>query len=143
MKKNIVMSMLLLTSMSLAAQNISSDKVPAAVKQSFSKLYPGLADVDWELEDGRYEAVFEQNKQTKEAVFSADGTLIQAEEEITSVATLPKEVSDAFSTQYPGYRFMKAEKIIKANGTVQYEIDASLNGKKQELMFDAKGAIIK
>ena len=49
MKKTII-AVLLLISVAAIAQKVDASKIPASVKASFSKNFPGLAQVKWERE---------------------------------------------------------------------------------------------
>ena len=60
MKKLIMMSTLVASIVfSACAQKLDASKVPAAVKTSFEKQFPG-ATAKWEKEDGNYEVVFKK-----------------------------------------------------------------------------------
>jgi len=135
--------LLVMAGVSLQAQKISADKLPSAVLESFKKLYPTATETKWEKDKDNYEAIFKLNAASKEIVFHADGKVVQSEEELTSINSLPKEVKDAFIKEYAGYNYIKSEKITKDSGTIVYEIDAELKGKKYAIEYDAKGIFVK
>jgi hypothetical protein len=143
MKKIIMICILVMAGVSLQAQKISADKLPSAVLESFKKLYPTATETRWEKDKDNYEAIFKLNTVSKEIVFYADGKVVQSEEELNSINELPKEIKDAFNKEYVSYIYIKSEKITKDSGTIVYEIDAELKGKKYAIEYDAKGTFIK
>ena len=138
MKKLIMMSALaVIVSLSTCAQKLDASKVPAAVKASFVKKYPGLT-TKWEKEDGKYEAGFKQNGNTMSAMFEPNGTFTESETEI-KVSELPAGISTYVKEHYKGKTIKGAAKITSADGAVTYE--AVVNGK--DVMFDANGKFLK
>ena len=122
---------------SACGQKISASKVPAAVKATFAKTYPG-AIVQWEKEDGKYEASFKENGNSMSALFETSGTMTESEMDI-KVNTLPAPVLAYVKQNYPGKSIKEGAKITKANGTVNYE--ANVSGK--DVIFDANGKFLK
>lgn len=133
-------AILIATSMGLTvmAQKINSSKVPAVVKASFEKAYPGIKTVKWEKEKGDFEAGFKQGGNEMSAVFQSDGTQLESEMAIKS-ASLPATVIAYVKQNYKGAAIKEAAKITKANGEVNYE--AEVKGK--DLLFDNTGKFIK
>jgi hypothetical protein len=133
-------AILIATGMGLTAmaQKLSPTLVPAAVKASFEKAYPGIKNVKWEKEKGDFEAGFKQGSKEMSAVFKADGTQVEAETEINA-ATLPASVFVYIKQHYKGAAVKEAAKITKAGGEVNYE--AEVKGK--DLVFDSTGKFIK
>ena len=122
---------------SACAQKLDASKVPAAVKASCAKQYPGIA-VTWEKEDGKYEASFKQNGNAISAMFEPNGTFTESEVDI-KVAELPATVLAYVKEHYKGKTIKEGAKITKADGTVNYE--AEVNGK--DVIFDASGKFLK
>jgi uncharacterized membrane protein YkoI len=118
------------------AQKIDISKVPAAVKTTFEKKYPGTV-AKWELEDGKYEASFKQAKNEMSATFETNGTLAESEQEIKA-SDLPATVSTYMKKHYKK-SIKEAAKITLPNGAVNYE--AHVGG--MDVIFDAKGNFIK
>jgi Putative beta-lactamase-inhibitor-like, PepSY-like len=119
------------------AQKIDASKVPAPVKASFAKQFPGTA-AKWEKEDGKYEAGFKQNGNTMSALFEATGTMTESEMDI-KVSDLPASVLTYVKKHYKGKPIKEGAKITKADGTVNYE--AEVAGK--DVIFDATGKFLK
>ncbi len=108
-----------------------ASKVPQAVKTALAKAYPNATDVDWELEDGKYEAEIEMEGDKEMSVlFDASGALLETEVEL-AFSELPQAVQAALK----GKKVKETAKITDAKGVVTYE--AEMKGK--DLMFDAQG----
>ncbi len=134
-------AILIATSMGVAAmaQHINSTLVPVAVKASFEKAYPGVKAAKWEKEKGDFEAGFKQGSEEMSAVFKADGTQLESEQEIKT-SGLPAKVIAYVKQNYKGAAIKEAAKITKtATGEVNYE--AEVKGK--DLLFDNTGKFIK
>lgn len=119
------------------AQKLDASKVPAAVKSSFTKHYPGTT-AKWEKEDGNYEANFKHNASSMSAVFEPNGTFTESEMDI-KFGDLPSSVLAYVKEHYKGKPIKEGAKITKADGTVNYE--AEVGGK--DLIFDASGNFLK
>ena len=122
---------------SACAQKLDASQVPAAVKASFEKKYPGIT-VKWEKEDGKYEASFKQGGNDISAMFEPNGTFTESEVEM-KVADLPASISAYVKEHYKGKTIKGGAKITKADGTVNYE--AAVSGR--DVIFDANGKFLK
>jgi hypothetical protein len=141
-QNKIKMKKLMLAAALLAIFAVSAfaggDDAPAAVKASFTKLYPGVTKVKWGKEDANYEAGFEMNKTEMSCLFDANGNLLETENEI-AVTALPKSVSDYVSKNYAGQKIKEASKIVDAKKVTTYEAEV----KEGDLIFDEKGNFLK
>jgi hypothetical protein len=137
--KKLVISCIAIAGLSLAvcAQKIDASKVPAAVKASFVKKYPG-ATARWEKEGGKFEAGFKQQGHSMSALFEANGELTESEIVIRA-SELPPAVTNYIKTHYKGSVVKETAKITKANGEVNFE--AEIKGK--DVLFDVNGNFIK
>ena len=143
MKKILVIHALLLTSVSVYAQDIKTSVVPEAVKQSFSKLYPKATDVEWEKEEGNYEAQFKHNKEKTDVLFTAAGKHIQTETKLASASELPAAIANTLKKDFSGYEVEETEKVMTAEGKQLYKVKAEMKEKEYELLFDASGVLLK
>lgn len=120
------------------SQKLQEAGVPAAVKTKFASLYPGVKSIEWEKEDGNYEAEFKQDQTETSALFDASGSLVQTETEM-AVTALPRGVLDYVSKNLNSKKITEAARIVDAGGQVTYE--AEIGGR--DYIFDAKGNFIK
>lgn len=138
MKKIMMMGIFAIAiAFSANAQKLEASQVPAAVKASFAKQYPG-AIAKWEKEDGKYEAGFKKDGSSMSALFEANGKMTESEVDI-KVGELPVTVLTYIKEHYKGKSIKEGAKITKADGTVNYE--AEVDGK--DIMFDAAGKFLK
>jgi uncharacterized membrane protein YkoI len=78
-----------------------------------------------------------------EVLYSADGTLLQKEEEIEG-ETLPAPVKDAIRKAYPKAEIKEVEKVMKPDDTLTgYEVEIVTAGKEVELELDTQGKILR
>ncbi len=108
--------------------------VPQPVKAAFAKAYSSAQKVKWNQEGNDYEASFLYRKHTLSVLYADNGSLIETETAI-GVEDLPKPARDY--AQGRG-TIAEAAKIVKADGTLQYEAEV----KKRDLFFDDKGAFV-
>lgn len=140
MKKILKSSFILLAfiSKSSFAQKLKAENVPAPVKKSFEKTFPGTTAVKWEMEDKNYEASFKSKDNSMSAVIDATGTLLETETEI-KVSELPSTITTYISKHYKSATIKEAAKITKANGEMTYEAEVS----HKDILFNNKGEFIK
>lgn len=109
----------------------SQKSAPAAVREAFSKKFPGVSDVDWGKENSQeWEAEFEQTGKDMSANFRADGTWLETETEI-QVADLPASVQAALK----GKKVKEAARIERADGSTVFEAEVG----RKDLLFDLAG----
>lgn len=88
----------------------------AAAMQTFSSMFPGARNVEWEMEYGKMNVEFIWQNAEKEAWFLTDGTWLSTETEIR-LADVPKIVKEAALTSLGnGWRLEDAE-FHEVNGT--------------------------
>ena len=136
MKKIIVTAIAILSSNMIFAQKTKD--VPAPVKAAFQKQYPNVSKVEWEKEDGNYEAEFDINKIENSVLYDSSGKLLETEMEI-QLKDLPAGVLEYVQTNYKGQKVNEAAKITDANGTVTFEAEIG----KMDVIFDEKGKFLK
>jgi uncharacterized membrane protein YkoI len=129
-------------------KELSKSQVPKAVIDAFEKAYPNAKGLEFEEEmfEGKtaYEVEYKENGIEYELLYSADGTLLQKEEEIDG-KSLPEPVAQAVKkAAHPKAEITEVEKLMKPDGTLTgYEVDIKTAGKKIELELDVNGNIIK
>lgn len=112
-------------------------QVPEVVKSKFAKMYPNSGNAKWEMEDGLYEGMFNENNLETAVIFSRDGNLIQTENEM-DVNALPQSIKDHVASKLGGKKITSAAKIIRADGTMSFEAEVN----KVDYVFDGNGKII-
>jgi hypothetical protein len=122
---------------SASAQKLDNSKVPASVKSSFAKYFPG-ATARWIKEGDHYEAEFRQNGSDMSALFEPNGNITEKEMDI-QINELPPPVLIYINEHYKGKKIKEAAKIARADGTIFYE--AEVEG--MDIIFDSGGKFIK
>lgn len=131
------------TAVGISAQDkkMQLKNLPAAVQKAVQDQTKGATLVGFseEREDGKvlYEAETKVNGRTRDLLFDSAGTLIEVEEEVAPAA-LPAAVQSSLSTHG---KILKVESVTKGS-TVTYEAQVEKNGKKSEVVVDAKGNAI-
>ena len=143
MKKLIITAVALCFVFTFAkAQDLKEADVPAKVKEAFAKKYAGSKAKEWEKEGADYEVEFDFNKVESSAVFLADGTFKELEQEI-KLSELPKAASDYCTKNYTGYKLAEAEKITDAAGKIMFEAEMEKGKEHFDVIFDDKGTFVK
>jgi uncharacterized membrane protein YkoI len=124
---------------SMSAQKVKESEVPKAVVTAFQTHFKGAKADAWDKEkNGEFEAEFKMNKVEMSANFSADGKLMETEEEIATSA-LPKSATEYVTKNYAGCKIEEAAKITNSAGKITYEAEVKKGKEEIELIFDAKG----
>lgn len=139
MKKTILTSLaaVSLFSFTACAQKLAVEKVPAAVKASFAKDFPGIT-TSWEKEKANYEANFKQNGNAMSALYQSNGNKKETEMDI-KVSDLPATVTAYIAQNFKGEAIKEAAIITRANGEVNYEAEV----KGMDRLFSKDGKFIK
>ena len=136
--KNLLLTTAVLALFAVSLFAFGGDETPAAVKTSFTKLYPNITKVKWEKEGANYEAEFDLKTGETSCLFDAAGNLLETETEM-AVSALPKSVSDYVAKNYPGQKIREAAKIVDAKNITIYEAEV----KEGDLLFDVNGSFLK
>lgn len=139
----ITVAVIVLSMNAASAQKVKEAEVPKAVVTSFQTHFKGAKADAWDKEkNGEFEAEFKMNKVEMSANFSADGKLMETEEEIAT-ATLPKSATEYITKNYAGIKIEEAAKITDSTGKITYEAEVKKGKEEIELLFDATGTFIK
>jgi DNA-binding beta-propeller fold protein YncE len=121
------------------AGQVTKDKVPAAVLQAFAASFPGARVMAYSVEkqNGKlcYEIESVDGGNTRDALYAADGTMIEMEEGL-SPADLPATVIAAVTAKYPKGKVAKAERLTRGDH-VGFELAVKTGGRTVEMSFDA------
>lgn len=142
MKTMLMVAASMLTVSFANAQKIKESEVPQSVKDSFTKKYSGAKVEKWEKEGADYEAEFHLKKVESSALFDANGTFKELEQEIKT-SELPKAVTDYCTKNFVGHKLSEASKITDATGKVMYEAEMSKGKEHFDALFDDQGNFIK
>ncbi len=123
----------------------STDECPEPVKAAINKAYPNstVESCKKVVEKG---TTFYEIKTTKQASkvevdVAPDGRILQTEEKV-SLEAVPKAVTEAFTVRYKDAKPTGAEKQIKADGSVQYELAFGTGKQKKEVTFSESGKFL-
>jgi len=143
MKKIItLLSATLLISLFSFSQKMPADKIPAAVKQSFIKMFPSATAVKYGSENKDYEVGFINKGAEMSANFNAKGKWLETETVIRP-EDLPKAVADSVERNFPGYSIANVGKVEKPGKEFVYEMDLKKDKEGLEVEISAKGRILK
>ncbi|MFZ2170073.1 MAG: PepSY-like domain-containing protein [Methylococcaceae bacterium] len=153
MKSQYIMSVALVAASMIFGQvnagekELKKDQVPKEVIAAFEKAYPNAKGLEFEEETfagkAAYEVEYKENGVEYEFLYSADGTLLQKEEEIDG-KSLPEPVAQAVKKAHPKGEIKEVEQLMKPDGTVTgYEVEVKVAGKEIELELDVSGNILK
>lgn len=144
------------------AQKISKKEVPTAVCATFTSRFPTVKAVSWEkeshpvkaayeyethndfwareafLNQEEYEASFQLNGQQMSVVITPDGIVQETETEMTA-SQLPPSILALLARNFNACRISEAARIVKADGSILYEAEVALAGRKQDILFTADG----
>lgn len=140
MKTLLVVLGLSLTMCQAEAQKVKSKDVPAEVKNTLQKSY-AVTDADWDNEDGSFEANFELKGKEMSVLIDAKGNILEAETEIAK-NDLPAAVLTSLESNYKDFKIEETARI-EANGEVTYEVEVEKKEQTFDLLFDARGKLLK
>lgn len=130
-------------------QEIAEKQVPTAVLKTFKAAYPNAKDIEYtkEKEDGQavYEIEFELSERELEALYNADGKLLEVEEEI-GLKEVPAVVLNQLKKEFKSYEIEEVERVNKDNQTyyeLEVEIIENNQEKEYELLYSADGKLVK
>jgi len=124
----------------------SSNTCPEAVRAAITKAHPAstIDSCKKEVEKGvtLYEVKVTRKQASKiELDVAPDGKILQTEENV-SLASVPKAVMDGFTAKYKGAKATAAEKQIKADGSIQYELKFGAGKQRKEVTFSESGKFL-
>ncbi len=118
--------------------------VSEAAKSTLRVAYPNASNVTWaEVTPVDLSASFEDKKASLIAGITKTGTLLFTAKSVTA-ATLPAIALDYLTTNFPGYKLIRAgEKKDKSGVTTGYVADIEFNSLNYDVHFDATGKFLK
>ena len=140
-KMFLILSACFLFGLTVFSQEITYDKVPSAVRQSFSKKFPAANLVSYEKEEQVYKIGFLEGEKQCFASYDAAGKLLETEKAV-DVSTLPKEVTASASKNFKGYTIIEAVRREAFDKGVCYETDLMKDQAGYQVRFSEKGEIL-
>jgi hypothetical protein len=138
----LMLTAFLLISMGCFSQKLSSDKVPAEVKQAFAKKFPAATDVKYEMEMKDYEISFKENGKECSANFDSTGKWLETETEMKD-SDLPKEVKTSVAKNFAGFKIAEVVKLETPDKGMCYEMDLNKGKEAYEVQISPKGDVLK
>jgi hypothetical protein len=121
-----------------SALSISPKKVPIAIRDAQSKLYPQVQKLSWSLENENFECSFYQAGIEYSVVWSPSAMPLEIEIEV-KLSEIPAIIKDYIQKNHPGKKPKEVARITLISGVIQYEIE--MNGK--DYLFTESGSLIK
>jgi len=141
--KRIVFALLVsfLFGLSAFSQEITADKVPVPVRQTFNKQYPAAKMVKYEKENADYKVSFLQQGKQFIYTYNKAGYLLETDEEIATAA-IPKAVTSTINKKFAGYTIMTVVKREAPDKGICYEMDLKKEGDGYTVRFSDQGEIL-
>ena len=125
------------------AQDTGKAELPATVKSSFEKIYPGATIAEWKLKkNGAYAIEFTHDGLKREAEFTADGKWLFTEREIKTTE-IPEPVSKHLkASEWASWEIDKASELSSPEKEKYYEIKVEQRDNKIYLYYLPDGTLI-
>lgn len=145
MKKILLIGALVISGLTLKAQDFMKTKVPAEVQSSFQSKFPGVnnQDVSWDKEGGNFKAEFEMKEKEYEVLFDSKGSWVSSEIEGFSESELPESIRKQLKTGEYGSWEIDDIQVKEKPDKMIYEIEVEKGLRDKELYFDKKGNQVK
>ena len=134
--------LLLAGSASAQEKKIKRSDLPAAVEKTVAAESTGatIKGFSTEKEKGEtfYEAEMMVNGHSKDVLISADGTVVEVEEQVV-LDSLSADVKAGLQAKAGKGKILKVESLTKKGKLVAYEAKVDTNGKKSEVQVGPDG----
>ena len=143
-----IFGLLFITLLSCSNQGDEGNNIPdrmqqkfEKVKKSFSEQFGNPDDVEWELEDGKWEAEFEYDGKEYEVVYDENANWIKTEYEMTE-DELTQNMKDILAQDYSKYEVLEIEKY-ETPDNIYYKLEMQKGGDIDEIIIYPNGKIKK
>ncbi|EDM36755.1 hypothetical protein PBAL39_17814 [Pedobacter sp. BAL39] len=133
----LILSACLLTSAGAYAQNLKAKNVPSIVINSMNKAFPKAEKVEWEMENGLFNAEFEINRREHELWINNRGAIVKHKQDLRT-DQLPEVVRNGAKKYFAGYRVDEVEKIELAQ-RFYYKLCLKTFTDEEHAVFDQEG----
>ncbi len=117
------------------------EQAPEKIKAAFDQKYPDAEDVEWEMENGKWEAEFEVDEKEMEALFDQNGNWLETETEMED-EDLPATVNETLKSQFKDYEVEEVEYLESPDAT-GYEIELEGDNGDIEVLIGKDGSVLK
>lgn len=128
----------LMLSLALADEPMPIALVPEVVTATVSRQWPTAKVVHAEREDGNIELALTMDGRSFDVVLRPTGEWLVQEEAI-AVAEVPAAVRAAAAVRG---KIIKAERLTRATGEVDYELDLTVKGRTIEQVYSGLGELL-
>jgi uncharacterized membrane protein YkoI len=126
-----------------AEQRVKMEDLPAAVRNTVTEQSKGaqVRGLSKEIEKGKvlYEAELKVNGHHRDLLISADGTVLEVEEDV-ALGSLPPAVKAAYAKRAANGKIESVESVSKGGQLVAYEARIRVGGKVSEVKLSPAGA---
>lgn len=119
---------------------VSANRVPSVVRNSFKQEFPNAKDVEWELENTNYEVDFEIGDVDYQALVASNGNILKYKHKISSTP-LPEAILSKISSNY-GATSIDDTDILNINGTIYYQVELDDVPNDKHIVFDENGEVV-
>jgi hypothetical protein len=140
MKKIILLTLALLSTLISFAQDLTNTEVPSIVLNTFKQKFPKAVDVEWELKNKVYKVEFETDRQDHEVWINGDGSIVKHKQDLKA-SDLPKDVTASIALNYKGYRIDDVAKVIAGAKTL-YKVELKKGSNELDLFFEPDGKVV-
>lgn len=132
---------LLIIGVFIGTISCAQTNVPTVVKDAFSNNFPDAQSVEWEAEDGEYEAEFVLDGKKMQASFNASGAWLETETAIKKSA-LPAVVQQAIANGFAGFSIQEVEQLSTPEWSNAYEVELKKGKETVEVVFSDTGKVL-
>lgn len=120
-------------------QMVLPKNVPAPVKKSFAKMYPGVKDITWEKAAPFYVVTFKKDNVGVVAAYDKTGKWIETSSAFM-VRDLPKSIKDKLKAQFQDAAVTDAV-LMETNGAKFYKVKMKRRDRAEEVLLTPQGDI--
>lgn len=140
MKQKLLLLVFTLFSITVFAQDIPASRVPAVVKNSFSKAFPKATRVEWEMKGDLFNADFDLGRKDHEVWINSKGVIVKHKQELRS-RELPEAVSKTLKQHFKAFWIDDVDRY-DIGKEVFYKIELKTLTEEKNIVVDSKGAIV-
>ncbi len=123
------------------SQNVDLKKLPSAVNNRFSSLYPNVTDNEWgKVNLDNYETEFVYKEELYSVLFDTKGLVLETFQQI-KLTDLPAPVNEYITNNYAWKKILLASKVTDGRGKLTYRVTLGIDDIK--LIFDYQGTFVR